>query len=319
MKDYYAILGVSTDAEIEVINAAYRAMAKKYHPDVYDGDKDFAEEKIKNINEAFENLSDIKKRKSYDKNFKQKSGSGSFDDYSETSDDNDKWHDDYLKETWETIIEFYPQAEDERKKLAKIQKKLAYQFQYTLIETKTSTNYEIMAKVIENDFFERYFGDSEELHKIVKNLLLKKEMKIAIEINKAIKILGSVATKDIIKKMRKKYGKKINNVNDDTYLNQSETIKRTIKNFEFEGKGNEQNYIYDYKYDPKKLIVKVYLVVYLDNDHYHEKPYPVLNFKINLQEKYLEQYGILTVENYFHYNDFYDLIEFIEDQLEKNA
>jgi len=45
MKDYYAILGVSTDAEIEVINAAYRAMAKKYLPDVYDGDAKFAEEK----------------------------------------------------------------------------------------------------------------------------------------------------------------------------------------------------------------------------------------------------------------------------------
>ncbi len=50
MKDYYAILGVSIDVEIEVINAAYRAMAKKYHPDVYKGDKDFAEERIKDIN-----------------------------------------------------------------------------------------------------------------------------------------------------------------------------------------------------------------------------------------------------------------------------
>ena len=43
MKDFYAILGVSVNAELEVINAAYRAMAKKYHPDVYKGNKKFAE------------------------------------------------------------------------------------------------------------------------------------------------------------------------------------------------------------------------------------------------------------------------------------
>ena len=196
---------------------------------------------------------------------------------------------------------------------------MAYQFQYILIETKTSTNYEKVAKVIENDFFERYFGDSEDLHKIVKNLLLKKEVKIALEINKAIKILGSVASKDIIKKMREKYGRKIDHTNDDTYLNQSEIIERTIKNFQFEGKGNEQNYVYDYKYDAKKLTVKVELVVHLDDDVYHEKPYPVVNFEINLKDKHLEQVGILSVENYFHYDDFNELIEFIKNQLEKNA
>ena len=37
MKDYYAILGISINAESEVISAAYKALAKKYHPDVYKG------------------------------------------------------------------------------------------------------------------------------------------------------------------------------------------------------------------------------------------------------------------------------------------
>jgi molecular chaperone DnaJ len=64
-KDYYAALGVSRDAKPEVIRKAYRHLARKYHPDVNPGNK-AAEEKFKQISEAYEILSDEKKRKIYD-------------------------------------------------------------------------------------------------------------------------------------------------------------------------------------------------------------------------------------------------------------
>ena len=64
-KDYYKILGVSKGASAEDIKKAYRKLALKYHPDQNKGDKS-AEDKFKEISEAYAVLSDPEKRKNYD-------------------------------------------------------------------------------------------------------------------------------------------------------------------------------------------------------------------------------------------------------------
>lgn len=64
-KDYYSILGVSKDADEEAIKKAFRKAAIKYHPDKNPNDKK-AEEKFKEVNEAYEVLSDAKKKDDYD-------------------------------------------------------------------------------------------------------------------------------------------------------------------------------------------------------------------------------------------------------------
>lgn len=63
---YYEILQVTENASDEVIRMAYKALAKKYHPDVFQEDSKIAEEKMKEINTAFEILSDKQKRDQYD-------------------------------------------------------------------------------------------------------------------------------------------------------------------------------------------------------------------------------------------------------------
>ncbi len=66
MKDYYSILGVSPDASLEEIKRVYRKLVLKYHPDRNPGDRE-AEEKFKEINEAYDVLSDPEKRAQYDR------------------------------------------------------------------------------------------------------------------------------------------------------------------------------------------------------------------------------------------------------------
>ena len=86
-KDYYEVLGVNKDSKKEDIKKAYRNLVKKYHPDV--NKEDGAEEKFKEIQEAYEVLSDESKRKAYDQyghagtqGFDPRSGNGGGYEYS---------------------------------------------------------------------------------------------------------------------------------------------------------------------------------------------------------------------------------------------
>lgn len=93
-RDYYDILGISKDANKDEIKKAYRTLARKYHPDVNQGDKD-AEEKFKEVKEAYEVLSDDNLRARYDhyghegvksEGFEGFGGAGGFGDFGGFSD-----------------------------------------------------------------------------------------------------------------------------------------------------------------------------------------------------------------------------------------
>ena len=64
-RDYYEVLGVAKNATADEVKKAYRKLAIQFHPDKNPGDKK-SEEKFKEVNEAYETISDEKKRKMYD-------------------------------------------------------------------------------------------------------------------------------------------------------------------------------------------------------------------------------------------------------------
>src|SRR5262245_34198602 len=82
-KDYYAVLGVAPDADDQAIKRASRKLARQYHPDVNPGDKQ-AEERFKEINEAYQALSDPERHHKYDElreqyqRWQQRGGRGDF-------------------------------------------------------------------------------------------------------------------------------------------------------------------------------------------------------------------------------------------------
>lgn len=92
-KDYYEILGVPRDASQEDIKKAFRTLAKKWHPDVNPDKRKEAEEKFKEIGEAYEVLSDENKRRIYDQTGKADFGNGqggfNWQDFSHSSDFSD--------------------------------------------------------------------------------------------------------------------------------------------------------------------------------------------------------------------------------------
>lgn len=100
--NYYDILGISNTATNSEIKKAYKTLVKKYHPDVFEGDKSVADSKIKQLNEAYEVLSNVDERAKYDESLLAVSdeSSNSSNDYSNsqaTNYDVNKKYDDLYK------------------------------------------------------------------------------------------------------------------------------------------------------------------------------------------------------------------------------
>lgn len=89
MKNYYEILEVNKKASKEVIEKAYKVLVKKYHPDLYTGQKkNYAEKKIKEINEAYSVLTDQFMKEQYDSELEKQEQAELYKKYNEKQTDN---------------------------------------------------------------------------------------------------------------------------------------------------------------------------------------------------------------------------------------
>ena len=111
MKDYYKILGVEKDCSGEALRKSYRKLALKYHPD-HNPDNDEAQEKFKEIAEAYGVLSDTEKRKKYDRF--QSMGGGTFNgadfSYSQEEIFKDLFNDPKFQEMFSSLLSEFQKA-----------------------------------------------------------------------------------------------------------------------------------------------------------------------------------------------------------------
>jgi curved DNA-binding protein CbpA len=194
-KDYYAILGVLPTTEIEVIKAAYRALSKLYHPDVYKGSD--AKAKMVDLNEAYGVLSDPSLRRQYDDARKgsDQSESEYFDEDTFTTDESSV---DPLEHDWALAVEYYPDLEELVAKLAKLSSRLAYSYKAYLLETKEFERRSETANRIELQFLKQYFGDNKEIIAFAKTMVNAGRKDVLRDLNKAVKVLGKIDDASVV-------------------------------------------------------------------------------------------------------------------------
>jgi curved DNA-binding protein CbpA len=199
-KDYYRILGVLDDAEDIVIRAAYKALAQRYHPDKWAGDREEANRRMADINEAFDTLSDPIKRKAYDSTRDK-------NQFDEEDSENEEELLSSVERDWKKVLEYFPDLNDIAAYLAKISKSLEYTYKVTLLERKNFNNRLEFSKALEKNYLQKYFGSSEEIIEFAKELILGGKKEAARELNAAVNLLGSdVQPKLIIEKIQKEFG-----------------------------------------------------------------------------------------------------------------
>jgi len=228
--DYYSILGVSRGAPDFVIQAAYRAMAKKYHPDTYKGNKKEAERKIREINEAYSTLSSQQNRKNYDSGLEKKDAAKA-EEFSETDFSDIKIPD------WEVVEQYYPDIEESRVKLSKLSDEISILFQILIVENKEYERADFYADQLKSYYLTKYFGEDERAHRFAEHLLQNDLKEAALELNRDIRILGSRQSKKIIGKLKQKFFK-------DIYGQSLEELEEWATYFE--------KYFFDYEFATDK-------------------------------------------------------------------
>jgi curved DNA-binding protein CbpA len=185
--DYYDVLGVAPDADPEVVRAAYRALAKKYHPDSRLEGKAEAEKKLREVNQAYEVLSSPVDREKYDRQRSarhQNSDSGDSNRVEETLHTKDESH-------WRIIEQRHPEIQFKYKQLLKISRPLAEAFRSRIIRERAFTKYDQISSELIDQFSSRYFGTNQTLRQFGLWCLFTDKREAARELNQIIAKLGT--------------------------------------------------------------------------------------------------------------------------------
>ena len=204
--DPYEILGLPHATSMKLVRAAYKALIRAYHPDVYRGNKEYGELRLKEFVEAFAFLKDFKRKLEFDskitddeegfqsQGFKPKPNLYEFKNATNV-----------LREDWEFACDYHPEIQNFYLKLKKIDHNIALAFMALLVREKCYDKAEKISSDLEKKFLVSKFGDDPVLRKIAKHAILEGELAYALQLNKAVRILGINSKYRILFKLAKDY------------------------------------------------------------------------------------------------------------------
>ncbi len=204
-KTFYQILGVLPDAEDIVIRAAYRSLSQKYHPDKWKDDPKFANERMAELNRAYEVLSETRTREAYDEELRT-SNKGS--DFNSSSPQEDEFQEFYKQsdKDWNLAKNYFPKIDQFFVSLKKINYGLAFAYRQTILEKKLFSDAEKVYVALKLNFLKRYFGGNQKIQDFAEFLIQNNQKDAALELNQVVQVLGdSVDPNIIIKKINEKF------------------------------------------------------------------------------------------------------------------
>lgn len=249
MKNYYHILGLTLESnpDEELITSCYKALVKIFHPDVFKGNKKLGEQKIRDINEAYNILKDSKKKKKYDEELvnhlkKQKEDNSANQENEYQSYDN--FNAKEFEKDWEVVLDVYPEIEEMRLYLSKFNTQLSFQFQVILITNKSYDDAKQLKQTLLDNFLTIHFGEEQNFIDLAERFFVDGHKDLAVELSRYIKIIGDNDSLKLIKaffkkfpKAKKLYGDDFENLGGelsfdhlDTFFNKKEAEKAK-KNF----------------------------------------------------------------------------------------
>jgi len=198
--DHYACLGVMPNAEQIVITAAYRALARQYHPDLWKGDPAIANRRMAEINVAYGVIGDPDQRQRYDK-----TRDASHSTFSNDTDDMEQAFDQAMSDLegrWQTACKIFPDLVQIRKHLAKTAHRLAFAFVTLILETKEFNHRQQLADRLEQKFLELHFGTNQDIILLAKKLIALGHKRAIVALNEYVDVLGSnIDAKPLITKI----------------------------------------------------------------------------------------------------------------------
>ena len=202
----YDVLGLPWASDVELVKATYKSLVKIYHPDIFRGDKDFAKERLAQLNAAYEFLSDPEQKREFDKNSQsrdQDAGQQDFDPERNSSEFDEGTN--VLKENWDFACGYYPELKGLYENLERTGREPAFAFMAFVVETKKYAEAKSIKLKLENAFLTANFSNDKKVKKIAKLALQEGELKFAQALNKALKILGTDAKNEILIKLSEEF------------------------------------------------------------------------------------------------------------------
>ena len=204
--DPYLTLGLPQGASIKLVRAVYKILVKAYHPDVYTGSKKFAENRIKELREALNHLTDLKSKLEVDEKISNDPSGKNSQEYRpnngfyETQAANK-----ILANEWAFACEYHPELLVLSDKLNELDKNLAVVFKSLIVNEKLYVKANQVAANLESKFLQSKFGDDPEMMQIAKQAILAGEIEFAIKLNRAVRILGISSKKQILYKLAQEH------------------------------------------------------------------------------------------------------------------